>query len=66
MTLELPQSCWIKNPSCKVFTETCFVRKRLEKDDEEHFQQYLYSYKFINLTKEAEESLKDLLLQRID
>ena len=66
VTLELPQSCWIKNPSCKVFTETCFVRKRLEKDDEEHFQQYLYSYKFINLTKEAEESLKDLLLQRID
>ena len=37
---------------CKVFTETCFVRKRLEEDDEEHFQQYLYSYKFINLTKE--------------
>ena len=46
--------------------EERYYVKRLEENDEEHFQQYLYSYKFINMTKEAEESLKDLLLQRFD
>ena len=66
LTLELPSSMWIKNPDCKIVCETCFVRERLEEEDEEHFHQLLYSYKFVNLTREAEKTLRDLLLQKIN
>ncbi len=64
ITVKLPSSCWIKNPSCKIYTETQFVRKRIEEDDKEHYQQYLYAYQFMKLSPEEKASLKELLLQR--
>ena len=36
LTMELPKSMWIKNPDCKIVVETCFVRERIEEEDEEH------------------------------
>lgn len=66
LTMELPKSMWIKNPDCKIVVETCFVRERIEEEDEEHFHQFLYSYKFVNLPKDAENTLRELLLQITD
>lgn len=64
--MELPKSMWIKNPDCKIVVETCFVRERIEEEDEEHFHQFLYSYKFVNLPKDAKNTLRELLLQITD
>ena len=40
--------------------------ERIEEEDEEHFHQFLYSYKFVNLPKDAENTLRELLLQITD
>lgn len=63
LKLELPQSMWIKNPDCKIVVEAQFVRERLEENDEEYFQQYLYSYKFVKPPREVSDTLKELLIQ---
>ena len=63
LTLTLPSSMWIKNPDGKLIFETLFVRERVEEDDEEHFGDLLYSFKFINPPKESENLLKEFLIQ---
>lgn len=45
---------------------TMELPKRIEEEDEEHFHQFLYSYKFVNLPKDAENTLRELLLQITD
>jgi len=62
LTLSLPTTIWTKAEDPKIIVETVFVRETQEQNDEEHFGQYLYSYKFINLPKETENTLKKFLI----
>ncbi len=63
LTLTFPDSMWIKHPDCKLVLEVSFVRERIEEDDEEHFGDLLYSFKFIKPPKEAEDLIKEFLMQ---
>lgn len=62
LTLSLPTTIWTKGEDPKIMVESVFVRERREESDEEHFGEYLYSYKFINLPKETENELKKFLI----
>lgn len=62
LTLTLPTTIWTKTVDPKVIVETVFVRETLEEEAEDHFREYLYSYKFINLPKEVENTLRDYLI----
>ncbi len=62
LTLTLPTTIWTKAEEPKIVVETVFVRERQEDSDEEHFGEHLFSYKFVNLPKEAEKTLKNFLI----
>ena len=61
----------LRNPALSGYTfagssEDTDEIKVTEEEDEEHFHQFLYSYKFVNLPKDAENTLRELLLQITD
>ena len=62
LTLTLPTTVWTKTVDPKVVLETVFVRETFEEEAEDHFGEYFYSFKFINLPKDIENMLKDYLI----
>lgn len=66
LTLKFPMDMWLQNPDGKLIVEAIFVRIRKEDVDEKHFGEYLYCYKFINLSKDDEDLLRGFLIERID
>lgn len=66
LTLKFPKEMWLQNPDGQLVVETNFVRMRQEENDEKHYGEYLYCYKFVNLPKDDEDLLRGFLIQKID
>ena len=66
LTMKLPKEMWLQNPDGKFVIETAFVRMHKEDNDEKHFGEYLYCYKFINIPKDEQDLIRAFLIQKID